>query len=153
MNQSQPPIKKWRYISFFSAGMFSVLKAEKYSQVIPWLVFHMVFLSAKKCCFFKRACLFYHHITEKHLRQKPIRNGYKKTPKISVFRGWYSVRQKQFFLAIIKSIYSIERFIRKIYKQKLPLGSVNLSLRFNRNNFRFGFIKKTTELLIRVKQT
>ena len=49
-------------------------------------VFHMVFLSAKKCCVFKRACLFYHHITEKYLRQKPVRNGHKKSLKNQGFR-------------------------------------------------------------------
>jgi len=62
-------------------------------------MFHMVSLSEKSIAFSKEHVLLYHRITEIALRQKPVQNGHKKTPKVRDFESRNSVRQKQLFLA------------------------------------------------------
>jgi len=43
---------------------------------------------------------FYHRITEKALRQKPVQNGHKKLPKNKASGGRILLGQKQLFLAV-----------------------------------------------------
>lgn len=58
-------------------------------------MFHMVFPFREKVLrFIKEHVLLYQHITEKPLRQKPVKIGNKKPPKKQGFRGSELVTSK-----------------------------------------------------------